>query len=162
MLQVTGIVGRADVLACIFFLLSFLAYHGWVRFNHSNSLDTGRSQILFRCNSRFNISRWISIYKSSHPGYTRTVNFPSYAKESSRLTSPGEKNSALAYYVLSNELRTTYTHTYTCTHTHIHLHSIYRKCRTPSCKLGKLTGCAYVKSVKRRLRSRRRDRLTPK
>ncbi|KOC69598.1 Transmembrane and TPR repeat-containing protein 3 [Habropoda laboriosa] len=25
---VTGIVGRADVLACIFFLLSFLAYHG--------------------------------------------------------------------------------------------------------------------------------------
>lgn len=30
MLQVTGIVGRADVLACIFFLLSFLAYHGWV------------------------------------------------------------------------------------------------------------------------------------
>jgi hypothetical protein len=27
-LQVTGIVGRADVLACIFFLLSFLAYHG--------------------------------------------------------------------------------------------------------------------------------------
>jgi len=28
MLQVTGIVGRADVLACIFFLLSFLAYHG--------------------------------------------------------------------------------------------------------------------------------------
>lgn len=30
MSQVTGIVGRADVLACIFFLLSFLAYHGWV------------------------------------------------------------------------------------------------------------------------------------
>ncbi|KAJ8667881.1 hypothetical protein QAD02_009544, partial [Eretmocerus hayati] len=28
MFQVTGIVGRADVLACIFFLLSFLAYHG--------------------------------------------------------------------------------------------------------------------------------------
>ncbi|KYN32020.1 hypothetical protein ALC56_13773 [Trachymyrmex septentrionalis] len=27
-LRVTGIVGRADVLACIFFLLSFLAYHG--------------------------------------------------------------------------------------------------------------------------------------
>ncbi|KYN23029.1 Transmembrane and TPR repeat-containing protein 3, partial [Trachymyrmex cornetzi] len=26
--SVTGIVGRADVLACIFFLLSFLAYHG--------------------------------------------------------------------------------------------------------------------------------------
>ncbi|OXU29366.1 hypothetical protein TSAR_006583 [Trichomalopsis sarcophagae] len=26
--HVTGIVGRADVLACIFFLLSFLAYHG--------------------------------------------------------------------------------------------------------------------------------------
>ncbi|CAH1993199.1 unnamed protein product [Acanthoscelides obtectus] len=25
---VTGIVGRADVLACIFFLLSLLAYHG--------------------------------------------------------------------------------------------------------------------------------------
>lgn len=35
MLQVTGIVGRADVLACIFFLLSFLAYHGWVRFKYS-------------------------------------------------------------------------------------------------------------------------------
>ncbi|CAG2053839.1 unnamed protein product [Timema podura] len=26
--DVTGIVGRADVLACVFFLLSFLAYHG--------------------------------------------------------------------------------------------------------------------------------------
>jgi protein O-mannosyl-transferase len=26
--QVTGIVGRADVLACIFFLLSVLIYHG--------------------------------------------------------------------------------------------------------------------------------------
>lgn len=26
--QVTGIVGRADVLACIFFLISLLAYHG--------------------------------------------------------------------------------------------------------------------------------------
>lgn len=28
LLQVTGIVGRADVLACIFFLASLLTYHG--------------------------------------------------------------------------------------------------------------------------------------
>lgn len=28
--QVTGIVGRADILACIFFLISLLVYHGYV------------------------------------------------------------------------------------------------------------------------------------
>lgn len=37
-LQVTGIVGRADILACIFFLISLLIYHGYVnvQFNDWN------------------------------------------------------------------------------------------------------------------------------
>ncbi|XP_058804494.1 protein O-mannosyl-transferase TMTC1-like isoform X2 [Phymastichus coffea] len=43
---VTGIVGRADVLACIFFLLSFLAYHGQPSFYVWSSIGFGAFSML--------------------------------------------------------------------------------------------------------------------
>ncbi|KAL2712909.1 protein O-mannosyl-transferase TMTC1-like isoform X3 [Vespula squamosa] len=45
-LKVTGIVGRADVLACIFFLLSFLVYHGQQTANVWSSVCLGTLSML--------------------------------------------------------------------------------------------------------------------